>query len=186
MSLVVGIDPSLVGTAVCALNYDTEQIVYIETFVEAKKYVGIDRLCWLFNKLNATIKDLMAKDTIKEFFIEGFAFMAQGRAVFDVAQLGGIFRLQLAGRWGGYYEIPPTSLKMFVCTKGNAKKEVMLEQTFRKWNLGSDTLKDNNQVDAYGLAKFGIAYLKSLAGKEYAQYEMKAIKGIKEKQRVGG
>jgi crossover junction endodeoxyribonuclease RuvC len=179
MSLIIAaIDPSLVGTAVCILDADTDKIIDLVTFKLPKDSKGITRLNLLAKQLNK----IMSKYSPKEIFIEGYSFMSKGRSIFNLGELGGVFRLILAKKWGGYYEIPPTSLKKFVTGKGNAKKQIMLEQTYRKYGLGSETLKDDNQVDAYGLARFGSAFVKWDQGNtNFAKYEIEALKGLKTK-----
>lgn len=173
----MGIDPSLTGTAVCALDAADSEIVALLTY-KLPDIKGIKRLSLLAKYLNNTLKQF---EPI-EIFIEGYSFMSKGRSIFNLGELGGVFRLLLAQRWNGYYEVPPTSLKKFITGKGNAKKQIMLEQTFRKYGLGSETLKDDNQVDAYGLARFGSAFLQwSKGGDNFAKYEIEALKGIKEK-----
>ena len=179
--IIAAIDPSLVGTAVCILDADTDKIIELLTFKVPKDTDGIARLNWLAKKLTSTLKT----HNPKEIFIEGYSFMSKGRSIFNLGELGGVFRLILAKNWGGYYEIPPTSLKKFVTGKGNAKKQIMLEQTFRKYGLGSETLKDDNQVDAYGLARFGAAFLRWDHGNDnFAKYEIAALKGLKAKCRL--
>ena len=175
---LASIDPSLVGTAVCILDCASETIIDISTFKVPKDTVGVARLNWLCKTLHSKLKQYHPT----EIFIEGYSFMSKGRSVFNLGELGGIFRLLLARNCGGYYEIPPTSLKKFVTGKGNAKKQILLEQTYRKWGLGSEILKDDNQVDAYGLAKFGAAFLKWDKGNDnFAKYEIEALKGLKAK-----
>jgi crossover junction endodeoxyribonuclease RuvC len=175
--IIIGIDPSLVGTAVCALDAIDLEIVTLLTY-KVPDHTGIKRLSLLAKYLNNTLKQFSPSD----IFIEGYSFMSKGRSVFNLGELGGVFRLLLAQKWGGYYEIPPTSLKKFITGKGTAKKQIMLEQTYRKYGLGSETLKDDNQVDAYGLARFGTAFLRWASGKDtFAKYEIDAFKGIKEK-----
>ena len=175
---IAAIDPSLVGTAVCILDADTYGVLALSTFNVPKDTMGVARLSWLAKKLNSTLR----QHAPTEVFIEGYSFMSKGRSIFNLGELGGIYRLMLARKWGGYYEIPPTSLKKFITGKGNSKKQIMLEQTYRKYGLGSETLKNDNEVDAYGLARFGAAFLKWDQGDDtFAKYEIEALKGLKEK-----
>jgi crossover junction endodeoxyribonuclease RuvC len=172
---VIGIDPSLVGTAVCTLDFDTDEILDLLTFTVPKDMRGIQRLNWLTKKLTSTLK----KNKPKEIFIESYSYMSKGRSIFDLGELGGVFRLILARQWGGYYNVAPKSLKKFITGNGNAKKQILLEQTFRKYGKGSEILRNDNEVDAFGLAKFGIAFLKWKDGKnDFAKYEIEALKGV--------
>lgn len=183
-NLIIGIDPSLTGTAIC--GWHKERMVHISTLSVPKKIMKqtskerahIERLIWLRNTVYETIGTIVelcaAPETvIVAPFIEGYAYCARG-SVFDMGELGGVLRLMLAESWGWFVNVPPTSLKKFVTEKGNSPKEVMLEKTFRKYGLGSDTLTDNNQVDAYGLARFGDAFFST---KELPKYEREALEG---------
>ena len=111
-------------------------------------------------------------------FIEGFSFASRGRGILDLAGLGYILRLSLARAGITFYEIPPTTLKKYVTSKGNAPKNVMLEKCFRKFSKGSEELKNDNEVDSYCLARFGRDFLAWKAGKKqdsFAQYEIEAF-----------
>ena len=50
--------------------------------------------------------------------------------------------------------VPPATLKKFVAGKGNAKKDTMRLETFKRWKYEHPS---DNIVDAYGLAKVGLA-----------------------------
>lgn len=180
LQIAVGIDPSLTGTAVCALNCTDNSILHVSTLNVPKGKVGLARLDWLLKELHRTLTKLQQAQpagVLLEVFIEGYAFMAKGCAIFSLGELGGLYRMLLAKRWGGYYEVPPTVLKKFVSGKGNAKKEIMLEQTFRRYGIGSDVLRDNNQVDAYGLARVGTAFMQKNMS-DLTKFEQEAIEKL--------
>jgi crossover junction endodeoxyribonuclease RuvC len=173
--IIIGVDPSLTGTAVCAISLSTpEKIIYTATFMQPE-LKGIKRLVFLRKKLYAALKKLEQRGKI-HVFIEGYAFGAKGRGVFNLAELGGVLRTMIAERFSGYWEIPPTSLKKFVTGKGNSNKTIMLERVFRKYGVGSEVLTDDNQVDAYALARFGEAILNE--EKKLTEYELAAKKKI--------
>jgi len=163
--MLLGIDPSLTGTGVCILSSTT--LMYVSTI--SSKTKGIPRLLEIETAIQALLKDI---DVV---CIEGYGFGARGRAVFSLGELGGIIRRQLYLSGIPYYDVPPTVLKKFVTGKGNANKNVVLEQVFRKWGIGSETLKDDNQVDAYGLARLALATIDQTT---LTKYEKEAIKGI--------
>lgn len=58
-------------------------------------------------------------------------------------------------------EVPPMTLKKFVTGTGNAKKDLMLLETYKRWGFES---KDDNIVDAYALARAGQALIGELKG----------------------
>jgi crossover junction endodeoxyribonuclease RuvC len=154
MSHIVGLDASLTGSGLVVLDNKTSNIVYVNTF--RNKLDGTTRLAYLKTEICSVIQEYASKKY--PVFIEGYAFSFRG-CDFKLAELGGILRLAINENLGmEYQEIPPTTLKMFITGKGNAAKNIMLEQVFRKFHIGSEVLKDDNQVDAYALAKFGIAF----------------------------
>ena len=177
---IFGIDPSLTGTGVCIIEAGSAEIVHIAT-VLPKERRGVARLDWIIKQLEKHISPHFTEDD--PFFIEGYAFGARGRGVLNLGELGGVLRLYLAKRYGGYYEVPPTSLKKFVCGKGNANKNVVLEKVYRKYCVGSEVLQDDNQVDAYGLARLGDSFIKFENGSDanLAEYEAAALQKIGEK-----
>jgi Holliday junction resolvasome RuvABC endonuclease subunit len=85
--------------------------------------------------------------------VEGFAY---GRAN-QAHQMGGLGytvrrKLQEAGfRW---IEVAPKALKKFVSGNGNANKDVMLKNVYKRFGIDTD---DNNIADAIGLLHIGMA-----------------------------
>ncbi len=103
---------------------------------------GMERIQWI---RAAVLKIVADHDLV---VIEGYSYGAQGRAILDLAELGGVLRCSLHDRRIAYVEIPPSSLKLFACGKGNAKKDEMLAAAIRKLTyMGSD----HNESDALWL-----------------------------------
>lgn len=153
----IGIDPSLVGTGVCVLHFGESTPRYATT-VLTKNLMGIERLIKIRDTVLTILTNTSLKSNIVNVCIEGYGFGCKGNAIFNLGELGGILRVMLYEEGYGYIDVPPTSLKKFITGKGTSKKEVMLERVFRRWGIGSEVLHDNNQVDAFSLAKFGEAY----------------------------
>lgn len=170
---ILGLDPSLTGTAGCVLAPDGDTIVHVET-VATDKLRGIPRLL----EIERHVADWLERYKPHAVFIEGYGFGARGRAVFNLGELGGILRRLLFISAVPYYDVPPTTLKKFITGKGNSNKNILLEQTFRRYGIGSETLTDDNQVDAFGLAKIGHAAVSYTDG--LAKYQLEALKGIGE------
>ncbi len=169
---IVGIDYSLSCPAVCILNlkgFSSSQFFYITT---KKKYEG---------EVANNIKGFLMKpwtDPIQRFellsdfvlenlpensiiFIEGYSFGSKGRAIFQIAENGGILKYRLTGQ--EYHIIPPANVKKFATGKGNSNKEKMYNQLLQdegvdlKKMLGQETLDSpvSDIVDAYYIAKCG-------------------------------
>jgi crossover junction endodeoxyribonuclease RuvC len=146
--MFVGIDPSLTGTGIIVLDQNS---------------------CILEQKLISTnVKDIEEKrllDIISEIrfvsgivrlnsvYIEGPSFASQGRAVLQMGALHYLIRIFLYEHSLNYKIISPGTLKKFVTGKGNAKKDLMLLNVFKKWGAEFD---DNNLGDAYSLARLAL------------------------------
>lgn len=160
--IIVGIDPSLTGLAVCTY-YDNGEYG-MQTFssepattLEAR----LERYVYLARK---AIDDI-PKDC--PVFLEGYSFGSRGSAVLTMAEFGGVFRFLLSRRAyvraGSYFvdalgitEVPPTCLKKFVTGKGTADKTAMAMGAYKRWSV---EFRTNDEVDAYSLARMGACVL---------------------------
>ncbi len=92
--------------------------------------------------------------------IEGYAFAVKTSSLTQLSELGGIVRQMVYSKTGlDAIEIPPGSLKKFICGKGNAHKEDMKLAVFKKYGMDFQN-KSNDSCDAFALAVFGIALLR--------------------------
>lgn len=83
-----------------------------------------------------------------------------------------------------WLEVAASTLKKYVTGHGNSPKSAMLEASFRKFGAGSDVIGTNdNIVDAYCLARMGIAKLLTERGEyEPPKYEQECFAKV----RIGG
>jgi len=139
---LVGIDPS---TKTGFVAIDTAGNV-----LKAKELTGIGaadpkRMATLIDEI---IDHIRPNDVI---CIEGFGFASQ-----QAIQLGGIgwgLRMALYRRGIKYYEVAPSQLKKFGSGKGNAKKDELAVQIFKRWEYEH---KSDNVRDAYVLARIAL------------------------------
>lgn len=82
--------------------------------------------------------------------IEGFAFGARGRAVFDIGGVGWVIRVALHEAGVPYVEIPPSVLKRYATGRGNADKQAMQMAACKRLDY-DDEKPDDNIVDALWL-----------------------------------
>jgi crossover junction endodeoxyribonuclease RuvC len=173
---IVGIDYSLSCPAVCVLNskgFQSSQFYYITT---KKKYEGKSKNItgflmkpWedpieRFKLLSDFVLENLPDNSI--IFIEGYSFGSKGRAIFQIAENGGILKYRLTGQ--EYHIIPPANVKKFATGKGNANKEKMYNQLIQdegvdlKKQLGQETLDSpvTDIIDAYYIAKCGYESIK--------------------------
>jgi len=154
----LGLDLSLTGTGVVILRDGK----IIKQHLIKSKPVGdkpIDELNRIL-KIVSEIKNEITATSIDIAVIENLAFgVKNATSLTQLAALNYFVRNMLAHDCG--YEIPfvlvaPPSLKKFITGSGNAKKDVMLIETFKRYGV---TILDDNVCDAYGLAQVGLALL---------------------------
>lgn len=180
--VVIGVDLSLTGTAICVLDYKSANIISVQT-IDTKKHTGIERIALIKKSLLDCVVKHSSAPVKRAIFVEGYSFGSKGRGVYNLGELGGCCRLLFAGYCGGYWDVPPTSLKKFITGKGNVNKNVMLEKIYRKYGIGSEILRDDNQVDSYGLARMGREFIRWKAKEcDPVTYELDSFKGISEKR----
>ena len=188
--IVVGIDPSLTGTGIVVLrNGEIEQALTTKN----KPELGIiERVRRIYEQINNVIENLSTcyvnayigdKRMIRWeppslIVIEGFSYGSKGRGVFDIAYLGWRIREELE-RYRTEDDIPwlevsPSQVKQFATGKGNANKEIVLQQVYKRWGV---ELTDNNQADAYVLAQIGRAYLGE--ADDLTDFQQKVIRALR-------
>lgn len=166
MPKIAGVDLSLTSTGLVII--DGEEVVFDQ--VIRSKNTGDDPISEL-NRLNGIIDGIHTSlhkyKPISMVLIEGLAFMARNTSA--LVQLSGLNYLlrsylmankETLGLENGMVIVAPTSLKKFVTGKGNANKEIMIMEIYKKYG---QTFYDNNICDAYGLAICG----RALVDKEF-------------------
>lgn len=86
-------------------------------------------------------------------YIEGYGFASQ--MAHALGELGGALKLALYEYGWTIVNVPPSTLKKFVTGKGNAEKDTMMLECFKRWGYSAT---DNNDCDAYCLRQFGLAH----------------------------
>ena len=148
----IGIDQSLTGFALTILsNNDPTQYV---TWVYRSPYFGIERLAdirqWLTDNLGYAEEHWVINDIAMEgTVLASHAALVLGElsatvrlAIFDFFEEEDDRRFPL--------KVPPMTLKKYAAGKGNAKKQEMLLQIFKRWGI---EFNDDNAADSYALAR---------------------------------
>ena len=147
--MFVGIDPSYNGMGIVIIN---QQAIIIEQILhKSKGDSDEERLLDIENRMEFVpqIRKL------NRVYMEGPSYSSNGKFVLQMGALHFMIRLIFLKKKISYSIIAPGTLKKFVCGegKGNAKKELMLLKTFKKWGV---EFADNNLCDAYGLARMAL------------------------------
>jgi len=159
--IVIGIDPSLTGLAVAVRAPDGE--ITVKRFTskpKGKRVVArLARYYGLWHRVEQHI-DNVAKSIAASFdgaigwkvFLEGYSYNSSG-SVIATAEFGGVLRAKLDWLLGAddVDEVPPATLKQFVC-KGNASKTVVIGEIVKRYGV---TFATDDEYDAYALARLG-------------------------------
>lgn len=144
--IMIGIDLSLTGTALAWKAGQRE--VRTVTLHQSGKLLGLARR----DSIHEEVLKLCVDRAV--ICIEGLSL---GSNMPSSQERAGVWYritddLQRAGQ--RVIVVPPTSLKKFVCGKGNAEKSMMIREVYRRWGVEA---ADDNQADAAGLLMVGLA-----------------------------
>lgn len=152
----IGIDQSLTGFALTILNVNDPS--HYMTWVYKSEFRGVKRLADIRHWLNAKVLDaVVAGHQIIDVAMEGTVLASQSALV--LGELAATVKLALwdlfedASSWEHCRTpllIPPMTLKKYAAGKGNAKKQEMLMQIYKRWNI---EFNDDNAADSYALAR---------------------------------
>lgn len=149
--IAVGIDQSLTGFAISAVSVatPTEHI----TKVYKSPYKGVQRLADIRDWLDGEIESMLLDGhTIVEIAMEGTVLASHSALL--LGELSATVKLTLWDFFDNHLkaplQIPPMTLKKYATGKGNAKKQEMLLQIYKRWGL---EFNDDNAADAYALAR---------------------------------
>jgi len=146
---VLGLDPSLTSFGLCEVDVMDDNATQwtMTSHVFKSKYKGVSRLVDIRYHLDQVIAEVEPDLVV----LEGYAFARPNQA-HQIGELGGMIRLLLDGHKLEPLIVPPTKLKKFVTGKGNAKKDLMLMYTSKRFGVEFD---NSDESDAFGLAMFG-------------------------------
>jgi len=148
----IGLDLSLSGTGVVVLN---DGKIVVEKLIKSKPTKNktykeeIERILTIKMEI-VKIVELYEPQLV---LIEGMAFMARNTtALVQLAGLNYLIREYLFQYNIPFAIVAPTSVKKFITGNGAAKKDVMLMEVYKKYDIA---FVDDNLADAFSLAKIG-------------------------------
>ena len=146
---IVGLDLSLRKTGVVVLSDGLIKEQYVISF----KMKGEERLYAIYLEIKK-ILDGSSDDLI---CVEDYAMAIKGGRSFSIGELGGVVKTFNIYKEGYRYRlVAPSLVKKFATGRGNSKKNVMLKEVYKRWNIDFD---DDDLCDAFVLAKIGEAIL---------------------------
>lgn len=144
----LGLDLSVANTGVVVINRDTK--ILHQDVIKTKPKSDIEMRIAVIHTQVAEVVNAFAPDFI---YIEELAHGARGDAILELAGVNYFVRTRFYQAGIRYKMIAPGTLKKFITGKGNAKKELMLKEVYKRW--GAD-FNDNNECDAYCLARMAL------------------------------
>jgi Holliday junction resolvasome RuvABC endonuclease subunit len=144
---VIGLDLSLRHTGIAYPDGTT-------LVVDGTKERGPQRWATIYDTIAMNL--WCAGGSLHLAVIEGYAYAAAGRALFDLCELGGLIRWELHRRAVPWLVVPPTTLKKYATGKGQATKtEMVIAARERLGYTGTD----DNEADALWLRAVGLDLL---------------------------
>ena len=148
--VTIGIDQSLTGFAFTALQI-SEPSKY-HTWVYKSPYFGVERLVDIRQFLFDHFDYISEKHEINTIAMEGTVLASHSALV--LGELSALVKLTIYD----YFDedirfpvmVPPMTLKKYAAGKGNAKKQEMLLQMYKRWGV---EFNDDNAADSYALAR---------------------------------
>ena len=145
--IVLGLDLSLRASGVIKLENDK---IINQRLIKSKPTgkLPIDEL-----KRLIAIRDEVNVENISLAIIEGIAFgIRKTTSLSQLSALNYMVREKCYFNKIPFIIVAPTTLKKFITGKGNIKKDVILLEIFKRYDV---EFYDDNLGDAYGLAKIG-------------------------------
>ena len=149
--IVLGLDLSLRSSGVIKLENDK---IINQRLIKSKPTgkLPIDEL-----KRLMAIRDEVDIENISLVVIEGIAFgIRKTTSLSQLSALNYMVREKCYSNKVPFIIVAPTTLKKFITGKGNIKKDVILLEIFKRYDI---EFYDDNLGDAYGLAKIGESIL---------------------------
>lgn len=167
---IIGLDLSLVKTGFTVLK-DGKHVSsgLIKSKPSGDKPINeLERLVNIVTEIEGLV------DGAHLVVIENLAFMARNTtALTQLAGLNYFVRFMLFRKSIPFALVAPTSLKKYVCGKGNADKNIVMMEIFKQYNYSA---LDDNVADSYGLAVLGHAIMsKSINKPTKPQLEVVAL-----------
>lgn len=169
----IGIDPSTSATGIVVLDEQdaTSPALVHHEEISLPEFEGIER----YRRIVLRIMTVIHEYKPDRIVVEGYSLNLKNKSsVVPLVELGGILRLMLVLDKLTWLDPRASAVKEFVTGKGNSAKELVMMNTFKRWQYEAAT---NNMADAYVLAVMGLAHANRLRGATAGQ--RKIVGGLK-------
>jgi len=166
---IIGIDPSTSATGLVVIDIDDPDLSNPLIAYDIKptaKLTGIDRSVFIVTEIMKMVTFYRPVFVV----IEGYSLnLRNASSVIPLVELGSLLRFMLRVDKTSWLDPRASELKKFATGKGNAPKDVVMLNAYKKWGFDA---ANNNIADAYVLAMMGLAHIGELKG---ATKEMEKI-----------
>jgi len=141
-----GLDFAYANNGLIILD-ENAKIIKQEVITTTKRNSDEERLI----KLRDYISNLVNPDDV--VYLEGLSHSSQGQTKSQMGAVHYITRIFLFQNDIKYKIVTPGELKKFITGKGQAKKDLILLNVFKRWGVEFD---NSDLADAYGLARMAL------------------------------
>ena len=168
---VIGVDEALAKTGLVVLNQNG--VIKTDVIKTDSKMLDVKRLIAIRNQVEGYASQY--KPDLVAF--EGIAFMGwMAPEIHGVLDILGVKLFEMNCR---YVIVAPSRLKKYACGKGNAKKDMVRKDAYKKWSVEFESL---DVTEAFVLAKIAEAVwqIKNEIKKidEFLVYEQDVLKEL--------
>lgn len=151
---MLGVDPSLTATALCAITQPDNRVRFTVSNTKAGKAGAIAKHDRMRIQVDLTVERAAASDLV---VLEGPSFSSQGSATRDLAGLWWLMFQALRSTGTPLGVVPPAVLKKWISGTGVASKFVVGQHVAKRWP--NVALRSNDEADALVLASIGLHVL---------------------------
>lgn len=170
---ILAIDQSLCCSGVAFLN-ENEPNSFGMTTIEPGKLRDEARLL----SIRTDLDTLVESNAINLVIMESYAF-GQGSSAYSLGELGGLIKMYCLDKDLPLFVMPIQTHKMFTTGKGNTKKDLMLKEVYKRYQID---ITNDNVADAVSILKTFLGYLDWVRSNRtdgnYTKPQLKAIAKI--------
>jgi len=176
---IIGIDASLSNTGIIVLD-ENDNIREQVTIKTVKSDEDAKRLCDFYFEFHDFVFRYFIDNGMVLYAIEDYSYMVKNsKSLISLGEQGGLIRLILYMSGYKVRKYSPSALKKFITGKGNANKDLILKEVYKKYGVDFD---DHNLADAYVIAKLRLTEWKIEQGiksiKDFPKYQQEVLKKL--------
>lgn len=152
---VIGIDPSLTGTAIAILNH-RGQLVRLARFESVNEGRGVAHRILRYDHVSGMMRDMIASLSPNPVVacIEGYSMGHNSAQHSLLIEMGFTLRKMVASSThAAIHEVAPSTLKKFATGIGKGDKSAIASALTHRYGVRFDT---SDEADAYGLARMAL------------------------------